>query len=353
MTKPRLVGSSRRCVIALLRHFITSSLHHSIIAALAALLCAADVFAAQGRPQAEAGAYPQRPVRFIIPYPAGGATDVLSRLVAEPLAARLGQPVVGDNRGGAGGRIGLELLSKAPADGYTISLPSSGMAISVTLIPHLPYNPLRDFAPVSLVADIPALIVTPARFPAATLKEFIALAKAKPGGYLYGSGGVGATNHITAELFQQVAGVRLTHVPYKSAAGGLPDVISGQIQMMMIGPPAAAPHVQAGRLRALAVVYHKRIASLPEVPTTAEAGLPGVDSPTWYAVVVPAGTPKAIVGRLNREIVEILKSPETARQLLHIGAEPRPMTPEETAAFIRREVDKWAKVIKAANVKAE
>jgi tripartite-type tricarboxylate transporter receptor subunit TctC len=324
-----------------------------LLAATVALVVPTEGIGAQNRPQADPGAYPQRPVRFIIPYPAGGATDVLSRLVAEPLAARLGQPVVGDNRGGAGGRIGLELLSKAPADGYTISLPSSGMAISVTLIPKLPYDPLRDFTPVSVVADIPALIVTPAKFPAATLMEFIALAKAKPGGYLYGSGGVGATNHITAELFQQVAGVRLTHVPYKSAAGGLPDVISGQIQMMMIGPPAAAPHVRGGRLRALAVVYHKRIASLPEVPTTAEAGLPGVDSPTWYAIVVPAGTPRAIIDRLNREIVEILKSPEMARQLQLIGAEPRPMTPADSAAFIRGEVDRWAKVIKAANVKAE
>jgi len=324
-----------------------------LLAGAVVLAAPAESIAAQNRAQADAGAYPQRPVRFIIPYPAGGATDVLSRLVAERLAARLGQPVVGDNRGGAAGRIGLELLSKSPPDGYTISLPSSGMAISVTLIPHLPYNPLRDFAPVSLVADIPAIIVTPATFPAATLKEFIALAKAKPGAYLYGSGGVGATNHIIAELFQLVAGVRLTHVPYKSAAGGLPDVISGQIQVMFIGPPAAAPHVQAGRLRALAVVYHKRFAGMPDVPTTAEAGLPGVDSPTWYAIVVPAGTPKAIVGRLNSEIVAILKSPEMARQLLLIGAEPRPLSPEESAAFIRREVDRWARVIKAANVKAE
>jgi tripartite-type tricarboxylate transporter receptor subunit TctC len=332
---------------------ITASLRHCITGLLMTLACAASVSGAQGKPQTDPGAYPQRPVRFIIPYPAGGATDVLSRLVAERLAARLGQPVVGDNRGGAAGRIGLELLSKAPADGYTISLPSSGMAISVTLIPKLPYDPLRDFAPVSLVADIPAIIVTPATFPAATLKEFIALARAKPGAYLYGSGGIGATNHVTAEQFQLVAGVRLTHVPYKSAAGGLPDVISGQIQVMFIGPPAAAPHVQAGRLRALAVVYHKRFAGMPDVPTTAEAGVPGVDSPTWYAIVVPAATPKAIIERLNRELVAILNSPEMAKQLLLIGAEPRPLSPEETAAFIRREVDKWAKVIRAAGIRPE
>jgi tripartite-type tricarboxylate transporter receptor subunit TctC len=314
--------------------------------------CTAESFAAQSKPSA-GGAYPDKPIRFIIPYPAGGATDVLSRILGERLAAQVGQPVIADNRGGAAGRIGLELLAKSPPDGYTISLPSSGVAISATLIPNLPYNPLRDFVPITVVADIPNLIIVPATLPAATLKDFIALLKAKPGGYNYGSGGVGATNHITAELFQLVAGVRMSHVPYKSSAGGLTDVISGQIQMMMIGPPAAAPHVQAGRLRALAVVYNKRFPGMPEVPTTAEAGLPGVDAPTWYAIVVPAGTPKAVVTRLNREFVTMLSTAEMKRQMLLLGAEPRPQTPEESSEFMRREVDKWAKVIKAANVKPE
>src|SRR5262245_42094698 len=308
---------------------------------------------AQGKSKADESAYPSRPVRFIIPYPAGGATDVLSRLVSERLAARLGQPVVGDNRGGAAGRLGLELLSKSPPDGYTISMPSSGMAISVTLIPHLPYNPLRDFTIVSTVADIPSIIVIPPSLPATNLKEFIALARAKPGGYNYGSGGVGSTNHIAAELFQLVAGIRLSHVPYKSSAGGLPDVISGQVQMMLIGPPAAATHVQAGRLRALAIVYHKRYSGMPDVPTTAEAGLPGVDAPTWYSLAVPAGTPRSIVNRLNRELVTMLKTAEMTKQLLLIGAEPRPRTPEDVAVYLRSEVDRWGKVVKAANIKAE
>ena len=321
------------------------------------LLCyvffSGNASAAQGRSKADESTYPNRPVRFIIPYPAGGATDVLSRLVSDRLAAQLGQPVIGDNRGGAAGRLGLELLAKSPPDGYTISMPSSGMAISVTLIPNLPYNPLRDFTLISTVADIPSLIVIPTTLPATNLKEFIALAKAKPGGYNYGSGGVGSTNHIAAELFQLVAGVRLSHVPYKSSAGGLPDVISGQVQMMMIGPPAAAPHVQAGRLRALAIVYQKRYSGMPDVPTTAEAGLPGVDAPTWYSLAVPAGTSRSIVNRLSKELVAMLNSPEMTRQLLLIGAEPRPRTPEESAAYLRSEVDRWAKVIKAANVKAE
>jgi tripartite-type tricarboxylate transporter receptor subunit TctC len=317
------------------------------------LLCSGNALAAQGSAKADERAYPQRPVRFIIPYPVGGATDVLSRLVSDRLATQLGQPVIGDNRGGAAGRIGLELLAKSPPDGYTISMPSSGMAISVTLIPNLPYNPLRDFTLISTVADIPSLIVIPATLPAANLKEFIALLRAKPGAYHYGSGGVGSTNHIGAEQFQLVAGVRLSHVPYKSSAGGLPDVISGQVQMMLIGPPAAASHVQAGRLRALAIVYHKRYSGMPDVPTTAEAGLRGVDAPTWYALAVPAGTPRSIVSRLNREVVAMLNTPEMTKQLQLIGAEPRPRTPEEAAAYLRSEVDRWAKVVKAANVKAE
>src|SRR6185295_9571236 len=205
----------------------------------------------------------------------------------------------------------------------------------------------------SMVADVPNLVIVPSSLPVTTLKEFIAFLKAKPGAYNYGSGGVGATNHITAELFQLVAGVKMSHVPYKSSAGGLTDVISGQVQMMLIGPPAAIPHVQSGRLRALAIAWHKRFSGLPDVPTTAEAGLPGVDAPTWYAVVVSTGTPRAIINRLNREFVTMLDTAEMKKQLLLLGAEPRPQTPEASAAFMRSEVDKWAKVIRAANVRAE
>ena len=323
-----------------------------VLAFVVAAWACADGLAAQRKESSSAG-YPDKPIRFIIPYPAGGATDVLSRILGERLSAQLGQSVIADNRGGAAGRIGLELLAKSPPDGYTMSLPSSGVAISATLIPNLPYDPLRDFAPVTVVAEIPNLVITPVTLPATTLKEFIALLKAKPGGYNYGSGGVGATNHVTAELFQLVAGVRMAHVPYKSSAAGLTDVISGQVQMMLIGPPAAAPHVQAGRLRALAVVYNKRFSGMPEVPTTAEAGLPGVDAPTWYAIVVPAGTPKPIVNRLNREFVAMLNTVELKKQFVLLGAEARPLSPEETAEFMRTEVEKWAKVIKAANIKPE
>jgi tripartite-type tricarboxylate transporter receptor subunit TctC len=331
----------------------SSAMRVLLLLAVIELPCIAGSLAAQGRTLAGSGSYPNKPLRFIIPYPAGGATDVLSRILGERLAAQLGQPVVADNRGGAAGRIGLELLAKSPPDGYTISLPSSAVAISATLIPNLPYDPLRDFAPVTLIADIPNLMVTPATLPATTLKEFIALLKAKPGAYHYGSGGIGANNHITAELFQLVAGVRMSHVPYKSSAQALTDVIGNQIQMILIGPPAAAPHVQAGRLRALAIVYKQRYSGMPEVPTTAEAGLAGVDAPNWYGVVTRTGTPNAIVARLNREIVAMLSTDEMKKQLLQFGATPRPQTPGEFAEFMRREVETWAKVIKTANIKPE
>ena len=319
---------------------------------LAVIACSAQLAVAQNK--TPDGRYPEKPLRFIVPYPAGGATDVLSRMVADRLATKLGQPVVADNRPGAAGNIGLDLMVKSPRDGYTISMPSSGAAISVTLYPHLPFNPLRDFAPITLLTVVPNLLITPAVLPATTLKEFIALAKAKPGGFNYGSGGIGATNHIATELFKIVAGVQMTHVPYKSTAQALTDVIAGQIQLVLIGPPAAVPHVQAVRLRALAVASTRRYAGLPDVPTVAEAGVPGgLDAPNWYGIVAGAGTPKPIVQLLNREIVGMLKTPEMGKQLLTIGAEPRPMSPEEFGEFFRKEVEKWAKVIKSAHITAE
>jgi tripartite-type tricarboxylate transporter receptor subunit TctC len=242
---------------------------------------------------------------------------------------------------------------KSPRDGYTISMPSSGAAISATLNPNLPYDPLRDFAFITLLTVVPNLLISPATL-AANLKEFIALAKAKPGSFNYGSGGIGATNHIATELFKIVAGVQMTHVPYKSTAQALTDVIAGQIQLVLIGPPAVVQHIQAGRLRALAVASGRRYAGLPDVPTVGEAGVPGgLDAPNWYGVVAGAGTPKLVVELLNREIVAMLNSPEMSKQMLTIGAEPRPMTPEEYAQFFRTEVAKWAKVIKQANITAE
>jgi tripartite-type tricarboxylate transporter receptor subunit TctC len=298
-------------------------------------------------------AYPARPIRFIVPFPAGGATDIISRLVGDRLGTQVGQTVVMDNRPGATGNIGLDMLAKAPPDGYTISLASSGVAISATLVPNLPFDPVRDFAHLTLVAVVPNLYVTAGTLPASTLREFIALVKQKPGGYNYASGGIGATNHVAVELFNLVAGVKLVHIPYKGTTQALSDVMSGQIQLMLIGPPAAEQHVRAGRLRALAIAYKHRIAAMPEVPTTAEAGVNGIEAANWYGTVAPAKTPAAVVNRLNREMVAALNTGEMKKQFASLGAETQPMTPPEFTAFMRTEVEKWGKVVRAANIKPE
>lgn len=297
--------------------------------------------------------YPVRPIRFIVPFPAGGATDIISRLIGERLGARLGQTVVMDNRPGATGNIGLDLLAKAPADGYTISLASSGVAISATLVTNLPFDPVRDFAHLTVAALVPNLYVIPGTLQVANLKEFVALVKQKPGGYNYASGGVGATNHVAVELFNLVAGVKLVHIPYKGSVQAMSDVMSGQTHLMLIGPPAAEQHVRSGRLRALAIAYHQRIPSLPEVPTTAEAGVSGIEAANWYGTVAPAKTPAAIVNRLNREMVAALGSEEMKKQFAALGAETQPGTPAAFATLMRDEVGKWGKVVRAANIKPE
>ncbi len=314
---------------------------------LACAFVASPVFAQQ------TDAYPAHPIRFIVPFPAGGATDIISRLIGERLGAQLGQTVVMDNRPGATGNIGLDLLAKAPPDGYTISLASSGVAISATLLPNLPFDPVRDFAHLTLAAVVPNLYVSPPSLPASTLKEFVALVKQKPGGYNYASGGIGATNHVAVELFNLVAGVKLVHIPYKGSVQAMSDVMSGQTHLMLIGPPAAEQHVKSGRLRALAVAFYKRIATLPEVLTTAEAGIKGIEAANWYGTVAPAKTTPAIVARLNREMTAALGGDDMKKQFAALGAETQPMSAAEFTAFMRDEVGKWGKVVRAANIKPE
>jgi tripartite-type tricarboxylate transporter receptor subunit TctC len=319
---------------------------------IGAILCALALSIAPALAQNK-DAYPARPIRFIVPFPAGGATDIISRLVGERLGTSLAQTVVMDNRPGATGNIGLDMLAKAPPDGYTISLASSGVAISATLVTNLPFDPVRDFAHLTLVAVVPNLYVTAGTLPAATLREFIALVKQKPGGYNYASGGIGATNHVAVELFNLVAGVKLVHIPYKGTTQALSDVMAGQIHLMLIGPPAAEQHVRAGRLRALAIAYQRRIPAMPEVPTTAEAGVKGIEAANWYGTVAPAKTPAAVVARLNREMVAALGAEEMKKQFAALGAETQPMTPQEFAAFMQVEVAKWGKVVRAANIRPE
>src|SRR5512138_3355115 len=242
--------------------------------------------------------YPSRPVRFILPFPPGGGTDILGRLIAERLSAGLGQPVVTENRGGAGGNVGAEAAAHSAPDGYTIVLVAPSLAISPSLYSKLAYDPVKDFAPVSLVATVPNVMITHPSVPAKTLSEFIALAKTKPGAMNFGSGGSGTSNHLAGELFNLEAGVKLVHVPYKGVNLAMNDVVAGQVQMVVIGLPAALPFIKSGRLRALCVINPTRLAAIPDVPTAAEAGLPNYEVTTWYGILAPAGTPKPVVTKL-------------------------------------------------------
>jgi tripartite-type tricarboxylate transporter receptor subunit TctC len=298
-------------------------------------------------------AWPAKPIRFILPFPPGGGTDILGRLIAERLTVNLGQPVVTENRGGAGGNVGAEAAAKSAPDGYTIVLVAPSLAISPSLYSKLNYDPVRDFAPVSLVATVPNVMITNPSVPAATLKEFIALAKSKPGEMNFGSGGSGTSNHLAGELFNIVAGVKLVHVPYKGVNLAMNDVLSGRVQLVFIGIPAAAPHIKAGKLRALALASTQRSAVLPDVPTADEAGLPKFEVTTWYGILTPAGTPKVIVARLNSELVKIMHGPELKERLEALATDPVTSTPEEFAGLIRREIAKWGEVVREAGLKAD
>jgi len=314
----------------------------------AAVLALAPQFAA-------AGEYPEKPIRFIVPYAAGGTTDLLSRAIAQKLSEAFGQSVVADNRPGAGGNVGADIAAKSPPDGYTMLMaPVSPMAINVTLYgSKMGFNPEKDFAPVTLVAKVPLVVVVHPAVPANTLKELIALAKSRPGQLNYGSAGNGSSNHLVGEMLKTAAGIDMVHIPYRGGGPGMMALLAGQIDVLMGQVPTVTPTVKAGRLRALAVSGTQRSPALPDVPTMAEAGLPGFDATAWYCIVVPAGTPKPIIARLNAELVKILKSPDIRARLVSEGADVETSTPEELAEFIRAEIPKWAKAIKDSGTKID
>ncbi|HET9351969.1 MAG TPA: tripartite tricarboxylate transporter substrate binding protein [Burkholderiales bacterium] len=297
--------------------------------------------------------WPSRPVRLILPFPPGGGTDILGRLIAERLSASLGQPVVTENRGGAGGNVGAEAAARSAPDGYTIVLVAPSLAISPTLYSKINYDPVKDFAAVSLVATVPNVMITQPSLPAENLQEFIAYARSRPGVLNFGSGGAGTSNHLAGELFNIVTGTKLVHVPYKGVNLAMQDVLAGNVHLVFIGIPAAAPHIKAGKLRALALVAPQRSGALPDVPTVAEAGLRDFEVTTWYGVLAPAGTPRSIVVRLNAELVKIMHSSELKERLAATGTEPLTSTPEEFAAYIKREIAKWGDVIRKSRAKAD
>jgi tripartite-type tricarboxylate transporter receptor subunit TctC len=303
---------------------------------------------------ANAQAYPSKPIRFVVPYPAGGPLDTVARLLAQSVSESVKEPIVVDNKPGAGGNIGADAVAKSPADGYTILMGAVAThAINPTLYSSMPYDAVRDFIPVTQIASTPNVLVVNPSVPAGNVREFIAYAKANPGKLNFGSGSTGSAGHLAGELFKTLAGIEMTHVPYKGAAPAMNDLIGGQIQLMFDNLASALGQVRAGRVRALAVTTAARTSLAPELPTIAESGLPGFDINTWFGLFVPANTPREVVDRLHAEFTRALAMPQVKERLLALGAEPVGSQPAEFAAYIRTEAEKYARVIKASGARAD
>ncbi len=300
-----------------------------------------------------AQSYPQKPIRIVVPFPAGGTTDILARAIGQKLTDSFKQQVIIDNRPGAGANIGAEIAARSPPDGYTLFGISTIHAINPSLYSKLAYDPIRDFAPITNVAATSQILTVHPSLPVTTVKQFIAYAKAKPGELNYSSAGNGSQPHLTGELFKTMTGVNLVHVPYKGAPPAMTDLLAGQVALTFATAPSAVPHVRSGKLRALGVSTAARIKALPDVPTIAEAGVAGFEAAGWNGLVAPAGTPAAIVERLNSTIVSIVQEPAMSKYLADQGADPWTMTPAQYADYIKSEVAKWAKVVKASGAKID
>ena len=316
-----------------------------------ALLVAAVLLAAAM--PAFAQDYPNRPIRFIVPYPPGGGTDVVARIMNDALAVELGQPIIIDNRGGAAGNVGTDIAAKAPADGYNILFTLSSHTINPKLYDKLPFDVERDFVPISLAASIPQILVAHPSVPANNVTELIALAKANPGKLNYASVGTGSPGHIAGELFKIKTGVDIVHIPYKGGGPAVVDTIGGQVQLLFVSMPAAWQHVKAGKLKAIAVASAKRSVAAPELPTIAESGVPDYAVESWYGALAPAKTPPAAVARLNAAFAKVLANPQIREKLLAQGAEAAPSTQAEMDRVIKEELEKWDLVIKTAKIKPD
>ena len=301
-----------------------------------------------------AQAWPSKPIKYVVPFAPGGTTDILGRTIAEKLSVALGQPVVIENKPGAGGGVGAEMVAKSPPDGYTIMGGTiSTHAINASLYKNLGYDPVRDFAPITLIARVPNMLVINPALPAKDVKELIALLKANPGKYSFASSGNGTSQHLSGELFKTMTGVDMQHIPYKGSPPALADVVGGQVAMTFDNITTAWPLAKGGKLRAIAVTTAARSSIAPEIPTLAEAGLVGYEVGSWQGVFAPAGTPPEIVKRLNTEIVRIINSPDVREKLAALGAEPAPNSPEEFAALVKADVAKWADVVKKSGAKVD
>lgn len=320
--------------------FVKTTLAASVLAATAAGAAAAD--------------YPSKPIRLVVPFAPGGTTDFLARTIGQKLGTNLGVSVVVENRPGAGGNIGSDNVAKSEPDGYSLLLGTVGThSINPSLYRKMPYDHVKDFAPITRVAVVPNLLVAHPGVPAKSVKELIALAKSKPGNLSFASSGNGSSVHLSGELFKSMAGVDLLHVPYKGSGPAITDLVGGQVNLMFDNMPSVMPHVKAGRLQPIAVTTAKRSPALPNVPTIAEAGVPGYESTAWFGLWAPAGTPPAVLSKLHAEVAKVLKSPDVVERLSSQGAEPVIDTPEQFAAYIKAETAKWAKVVKESGAQVD
>jgi tripartite-type tricarboxylate transporter receptor subunit TctC len=298
--------------------------------------------------------YPSKPVRFVVSFPPGGSADLVARSIAPRLGERLGQQIIVENRPGAGGNIGVDIVAKAAPDGYTIGLAAAGaLSLNSSLYPSMPFNPEKDLAPITMLAMIPFVLIANPSLPAADLRQLIAAAKANPGAIAFGHGGNASAMHLSGELLKMMAGIDLTAVPYKGSGPVATDVLGGQVPVGVVDVPSAIANVKAGKIKALAVTTSRRISVAPEIPTFAEAGVPGYESIGWFGAVAPAGTPGPVIDRLHAEMAAALAVPEVRERMLAAGVEPLTDGPQEFAAFIRAENRKWARVIKSAKIKVE
>jgi tripartite-type tricarboxylate transporter receptor subunit TctC len=321
-------------------------MHRYIAVTFAVVVTASAAHAAQQD-------FPTKPVRLIVPFPAGGGVDIVARSLAPHLTERWGQQVVVDNRPGAGTTLGADLAAHAAPDGHNLLLTNTAHAINATLFRKLPYDAVKDFAPISLIATQPSVLVVNTAVPAKSVKELIALAKAKPGQLNYASSGNGTPPHLSAAMFENIAGVSLNHVPYKGAAPALTDLLAGHVQLMFATILSVTPHLQSGRIRALAVTSAKRSPALPDVPTVAESGVPGYEATAWFMLFAPAKTPEALIQRISHDAAAVVAKPDVRARFAKEGAETVGSTPDRAASYLKSEIARWGKVIKAANIQAE
>ena len=313
------------------------------LAALFAALAFTAALPAQAQP---AAAWPSKPIKLVVGYAAGGATDVIARIVAAELGKQLGQPVLVDNRAGANSNVGAEVVARAPADGYTLYVYTIANTINASLYDRLGYDPLKDFEPMGLIAKVPNILVVNPQLPIKTLADYVSFAKSSPNGITFASAGSGSSIHLSGELFKMAARAPMLHVPYRGSAPAVTDLLGGQVQSMFDNAPSALPHVRGGKLQAIAITSPQRSPLLPEVPTVAESGFPGFDVQSWFGIAGPAGTPETIVSKLHAGIVKALAAPSVKERLTNIGVEAGGDTPDATQAFVLEEIERWAKVVK-------